>query len=126
MKNQMPQICGIFCMEENMPESKICPNPRSLILPAGQKNNWEDCARRLAALPDDVLRPLLPELMEWFQDLNWPGAEAITRRLEALPAQELRAAIAGAREIAAARRDDEWLENLAEFETLGSRIWDPA
>ena len=35
-----------------------------------------DCAAvaRLAALPPDVIAPLLPELLTWLQDADWPVA----------------------------------------------------
>ena len=98
----------------------------SLILPFGRKDCWQECAQQLAGMTDEALNPFLPDLMEWFQDLNWPGTEIIARRLEALPEEKLRKAFEIAKARASAQRDDEWLENLTEVQNMGSRIWKKA
>ena len=45
------------------------------------KNIWENCAIVVSQKTDDVLIPYLLQLLEWVQDLNWPGAIIIYNRL---------------------------------------------
>lgn len=45
------------------------------------KNVWDNCAKVLARKNDKELRPHLIGLLEWLQDLNWPGASCILDRL---------------------------------------------
>ena len=49
--------------------------------PSYNKNVWENCAKILSYKTDSELLPYLPELLEWLQDLNWPGAFIIIERL---------------------------------------------
>jgi hypothetical protein len=53
------------------------------LYPKGGKGLWDNCARILAERPDEVLKPYLPRLLEWLQDLNWPGSLIILDRLKA-------------------------------------------
>lgn len=46
------------------------------------KNVWNNCAKILSERTDDELSPYLVELLEWLQDLNWPGAFCILDRLQ--------------------------------------------
>lgn len=46
------------------------------------KNIWDNCALVLAQKTDDELNPYLLQLLEWIQDLNWPGATIIHERLQ--------------------------------------------
>lgn len=50
-------------------------------LPYG-KNIWDNCAKILSERTDEELSPYLLELMEWLQDLNWPGVFIIIERLK--------------------------------------------
>lgn len=43
---------------------------------------WDNCARALAVRDDETLRPYLFPLLEWLQDMNWPGAYCILDRLQ--------------------------------------------
>lgn len=45
-------------------------------------NVWDNCAKVLAAKNDDELEPYLIGLLEWLQDMNWPGAFCILDRLQ--------------------------------------------
>lgn len=45
------------------------------------KNVWENCAIVLSEKSDIELSPYLIELLEWLQDLNWPGVLRILNRL---------------------------------------------
>ena len=46
------------------------------------KNIWDNCAKILAERDDKELEPHLIELLEWLQDMNWPGAFCILDRLQ--------------------------------------------
>ena len=48
------------------------------------KNVWDNCAKILSARSNEELSPYLIELMEWLQDMNWPGAFCIFNRLKGL------------------------------------------
>lgn len=50
--------------------------------PGFNKNVWENCAKILATKSDDVLQPYLLHLLEWLEDINWPGAFIIIERLK--------------------------------------------
>ena len=46
------------------------------------KNVWSNCAMILAEKSNEELSPYLFQLLEWLQDMNWPGAECILARLK--------------------------------------------
>lgn len=47
----------------------------------GSKAVWDNCAIILSNQSDSKLEPYLDELLEWLQDINWPGAFTIIERL---------------------------------------------
>lgn len=51
------------------------------LTPFYSKNVWENCAIILSERNDDELEPFLFEMLEWLQDMNWPGATCILSRL---------------------------------------------
>lgn len=57
--------------------------------PYYNKNIWENCAKIIAKKSDQELEPYLMELLEWLQDLNWPGAFIIIKRLKQFDGQLL-------------------------------------
>lgn len=64
-----------------------------LILPDANgksKSVWENCARALYEISDDRLEKYLPLLLEWLQDLNWPGALIILERLKNFSGEKLK------------------------------------
>lgn len=52
------------------------------ITPEHNKNVWENCAVIIAEKSDEKLKPYLVDLLEWLQDMNWPGAFCIFDRLQ--------------------------------------------
>ena len=52
------------------------------LTPEHNKNVWENCAVIIAEKSDEKLKPYLTELLEWMQDMNWPGAFRIMDRLQ--------------------------------------------
>ena len=54
------------------------------------KNVWENCALIIERKSDEELMPYLPQLFEWIQDLNWPGAVIILNRLKVFSGEKLK------------------------------------
>lgn len=104
----------------NMAKLKITSADVShLILPFQKQDCWENCANLLSALSDDELIPFLPQLLEWYKDLNWPGIEVINHRIMKIPAHLLKTALTSALHHAQSENDEEWYENLSDsFHTL--------
>lgn len=46
------------------------------------KNVWYNCAKILSERTDEELETYIVALMEWLQDMNWPGAFCIFDRLQ--------------------------------------------
>lgn len=62
-----------------------------LIMPPAAPSVWEQCANILAEKSDNELEPFLGNLLEWMQDLNWPGALIIMDRLKVFSGTKLKA-----------------------------------
>ena len=92
-----------------------------LILPLSDcegKSVWENCARALFELSDDRLEQYLPSLLEWLQDLNWPGALIIRDRLNVFSGEKLKRPLENAVEKAKTMPNEEglmWLDYLSEL-----------
>lgn len=52
------------------------------LTPKYNKNVWENCAVIISERSDEEIKPHLPEVLEWLQDMNWPGAFCILDRLQ--------------------------------------------
>ena len=52
------------------------------LTPQHNKNVWENCAVIISERSDEEIKPHLPEVLEWLQDMNWPGAFCILDRLK--------------------------------------------
>ena len=80
------------------------------------KNIWENCAMILSGKEDVLLTPYLFKLLDWLQDLNWPGSMKILERLKKYRDYErLSMAIKNRIVVANALEDEVWLSNLAEL-----------
>ena len=91
-----------------------------LILPLyeGSQSIWDNCAKALSELSDDRLEKYLPLLLEWLQDLNWPGALTILERLTAFSGQKLKNSFIKVTEHAISFHNEEglrWLDYLSEL-----------
>ena len=62
----------------------------TLIQPKADISVWENCARVLYELSDERLEPYLLSLLEWIEDLNWPGALIILDRLRVFSGEKLK------------------------------------
>lgn len=80
------------------------------------KNVWDNCALIISERTDEELRPFLPELLDWLQDLNWPGALCIRERLiEFSDKAVLNREIVSCTRRAQAQNDEVWLKTLDEL-----------
>ena len=52
------------------------------LTPKYNKNVWENCAVIISERSDEEIKPHLPEVLEWLQDMNWPGSFYILDRLK--------------------------------------------
>lgn len=76
------------------------------------KSAWDPCARLIVERSDEELKPYLFPLLEWIQDMNWPGADTIFERLRAMPYEMIESHICFCKRIAAQTNDEIWMENL--------------
>ena len=88
-----------------------------LILPAREKGLFQRCAFIISKMPIDFIAKHAVELMEWFQDLNWPGAALIQQRLILFSKTEMLAAIVNrmVRSLSILA-DDVWLNSIKGLE----------
>ena len=81
--------------------------------PPYSKRVWENCAKVLAERSDEELAPYLIHLLEWIEDLNWPGALCILERLRKYKDNNLiDFALSECKRIAKATDEETWLNNL--------------
>lgn len=83
-----------------------------LILPAREKGLFQRCALIISKMPIDFIAKHAVDLMEWFQDLNWPGVDEIYIALSQLPEDALTVALNKSLETARNTQDEEWDYNL--------------
>ncbi|MBR2444413.1 MAG: DUF5071 domain-containing protein [Clostridia bacterium] len=83
------------------------------VTPKYNKNVWKNCAVIIADKNDEKLKPHLVELLEWLQDMNWPGAFCILERLQKyLDTNAIHSAIIVCIEKAKELNDEVWEKNL--------------
>ena len=83
------------------------------LTPEHNKNVWGNCAQIIAERSDEELKPYLVELLEWLQDMNWPGALCILNRLQKnSDNNSIRNAVNVCIEKAKKRSDEAWESNL--------------
>lgn len=77
------------------------------------KNVWDNCASILAKKSDKELKPYLIQLLEWLQDVNWPGSSCIAYRLQNYAdTQSFEMALTICKNKAHVLNDEEWERNL--------------
>lgn len=81
----------------------------------GSKAVWDNCARILAEKTDNVLEPYLVHLLEWLQDINWPGAFIILDRLKIFSSEMIKEPLQFSVRQAINKQDNAWLDYLSEL-----------
>ena len=71
--------------------------------------SWENCAKVICEKTDEELNKYTCEMLEWLQDINWPGAFLIMERLEKMEPQFLVHAVGYQVKQALLLKDNEWL-----------------
>ena len=83
------------------------------LTPKHNKNVWENCAVIISERSDEEIKPHLPEVLEWLQDMNWPGAFCILNRLKEMVNEQLfQHSYAICLKCAKALDDEVWESNL--------------
>ena len=83
-----------------------------LILPFRKKNCWKNCSILLSTIDNARLVPFLPQILEWYKDLNWPGFEIISKLIMRFSNEQINNAVHIALHRALSENDMEWYENL--------------
>lgn len=101
--------------QKGIAEAKKTKYLSVFIQPIESKSVWENCAKILSSKSDSELERYLPELFQWLQDMNWPGADIIYARLKKMPYSEIY--LAYSLSIMKARKLDDkpWIEVLQTF-----------
>lgn len=89
-----------------------------LIQPPAEPSVWEYCAKILCEKSDAELEPYLDKLLEWLQDLNWPGALTISERLKRFSGEKLKTPLENAVASSSKMPEKEglmWLDYLSEL-----------
>ncbi len=81
------------------------------------KEIWDNCALILYSKVDTELFPYIDKLFEWLQDMNWPGALIIKKRLQIFSIQLLDSKYKEAIQLAENLDDKIWLKNLKNLYT---------
>ncbi len=90
-----------------------CINAFILPIKPYSKEIWENCAKILYSKEDIELEEYLFDLLEWLQDLNWPGALIIEERLNKYKKDiKMKTAIEESLLKSKLEKDKEWEKNL--------------
>lgn len=84
-----------------------------IFLQTYDKGIWENSAKILAQKSDEELKKYIPQLLEWLQDINWPGALIILERLKLFNINMLREHFEKAVNKANKMDDINWLYTLS-------------
>ncbi|MDR3599512.1 MAG: DUF5071 domain-containing protein [Desulfosporosinus sp.] len=69
---------------------------------------WHNAALVLKAIGYPRIKPVLPYLMEWFQDINWPGVRTIVEIFRNISPTKLLPFIEDASMLSIRENDDFW------------------
>ena len=86
-----------------------------LILPIEDKSVWENCAKVLAEKSDKELSVYSYPLLEWLQDLTWPGALIILERLKRVKDENFYLTYINVIEKVIKTADEPWQSGLSEL-----------
>ena len=90
----------------------IYPFIQPIVAGKNSKSVWEPCAKVIALKSDAELEDYLYLLLEWLQDMNWPGAEIIFDRLSQMPCAKIRNYVEYSMNRAKRDNDKSWLDTL--------------
>lgn len=90
----------------------IFPFIQPIVAGKNSKSVWEPCAKVVALKSDEELCDYMYLLLEWLQDMNWPGAEIIFDRLSQIPFAKICRYIEFSMYRAKKDEDEGWLNTL--------------
>ncbi len=94
--------------------------PSLLVFPTTDKSVWDTCAKLLIELPYGIIKPNLVSILEYYQDINWPGVSVITNYLLKIPKLDLFEAIS--KVLLIAENDECWLFGLVSLITKSDML----
>ena len=103
----------IELQEEAIREARKIKSLSIFMQPIEYKLSWKNCAKVICEKTDKELNSYKYEMLEWLQDLNWPGAFLIMERLEKMNPQLLLNATIYAVKQALLLKDNEWLTYMS-------------
>lgn len=103
---QEETVCNIASMIEL--------NPNELLQP-GNKDCWENAAKVLFKLGYPKIKEVIPGLLRWLQDINWPGSNIVMEILVTIPKDVLIPYLEDAVIEALNGHDEIWVESLSYF-----------
>ncbi len=86
-----------------------------MFLNNGSKFYWRYRANVLLLRGYPKVKNVIPELYNWLQDINWPGADEIMKLLSTFPRDVLVSSFEEAVGRAVKQNDEEWMLFLYEF-----------
>ena len=99
----------IELQEEAIREARKIKSLSVFMQPIEYKLSWKNCAKVICEKTDEELNKYTCEMLEWLQDINWPGAFLIMERLEKMEPQFLVHAVGYQVKQALLLKDNEWL-----------------
>ena len=108
---------SIETQQKGIEFAKDIKSINAFVLPMNpSKSVWENCAKILSVKADEILDPYLFRLLEWVEDINWPGASIILKRLKKFSSVEMLAfSVNTSIRIACATNNCIWLSSIAEL-----------
>ena len=103
----------IEIQEAALREARKIKSLSVLMQPVEYKLSWKNCAKVICEKTDKELNSYKYEMLEWLQDINWPGAFLIMERLEKMNPQLLLNATIYAVKQALLLKDNEWLTYMS-------------
>lgn len=86
-----------------------------LVQPLDNKAYWENSAVVLSKIGYPRIRNIIPDLLEWISDLNWPGAKIIFELLLSVENATLIGEIKNALRLAKSQNDYIWIATIKEL-----------
>lgn len=76
------------------------------------KGYWENAAKVIAHKSDTEIETILPDVLVWLQNSNWPGSKIILDRMNEMPKEIILKHRLDVLEMAMASNDTMWIEWL--------------
>ena len=96
-------------------KAKSIINLSVLFQPMESKSVWENCAIIISSKTNEQLKPYVISMFEWLQDMNWPGADIVFKRLLNMPFDMIQLPYNIVLNTAKKSGDYVWLEVLTDF-----------